>query len=108
MTQIINNTAARLQALPHLHAVPQEKLARMVFRTLLGALFVGLGLILLLLQIRILYATQDIAKLSLWLVLIGIGLLLLGASTWSTQIVITPLKVLITVFGEALTAWRQK
>lgn len=100
MSQLIDNTAARLQSLPHLQEVPQSKLARMIVRTLIGALFVVIGTGLLLLQIKLIYDSKDLSKLSLWLLCGGIFMIILGASTWSTQIVITPLKVITSVLAE--------
>jgi len=43
LNPIIENTAARLSTLEHLQAVPKEKLSKMIVRTLIGTIFVLLG-----------------------------------------------------------------
>lgn len=104
MTNLINITAARIQSLPDLQQVPPEKIAKMIMRTLIGTLFVVIGLLLLVIQISLLYKSQDIDKLSLWLLGGAVFMIILGATTWSSQIVLTPLKILSSFLREIVSA----
>jgi len=108
MLPIIETTATKLQSLPHLQAIPREKLSKMVVRTLVGAIFVLIGVGLMGLQVKLLYDSKDLAKLSLWLLGGGMFSIVLGASVWSTQLVITPLKIITDVLGTILDSIRKK
>jgi len=105
---LIDNTAAKLQTLPHLQSVPPEKLSKMIVRTLVGTLFVLLGVLFILLQVKLLYNSKDVAKLSLWLLGGGTFLVVLGATVWSSQLVITPLKVVLSLLGTVFDMIRGK
>jgi len=108
LNPIIENTAARLSTLEHLQAVPKEKLSKMIVRTLIGTIFVLLGVGLIALQVKLIYESKDLAKLSLWLLGGGTFLVVLGATIWSSQLVITPLKVITGILGGILDTVRKK
>lgn len=108
MNPIIENTVSRLQSSPHLQAIPAEKLSKMVARTLIGLIFVLLGVGLIALQVKLIYDSKDLAKLSLWLLGSGTFLLVLGATIWSTQLVVTPLKTITGILGGILDMIRKK
>ena len=108
MLPIIDNTVSRLQSSPHLQAIPKEKLSKMLVRTLVGTIFVLLGIGLVVLQVKLLYNDKDLARLSLWLLGGGTFLVVLGATIWSSQLVITPLKVITGILCGILDAIRKK
>lgn len=64
-----------------LHEVPEEKWPAMVRRTITGAVFIGFG----------------IAAAALWAMpwYVSAGAVLIGATTWSTQMVTGALKALV-------------
>lgn len=70
-----------IQRAVKLEAVPQERFSVMLQRTVLGLLLVGVG----------------IAGLAVWGMnhYLAVGLVLLGATTWSTQLVTGALKALV-------------
>lgn len=84
MTDPNSRTGATITAL---RAIPPEKFAVKAKRTIIGVGFAGLGGWL----IRI-GATRD--EVSLWLVGGGAGLILLGATVWSGELVLLPVKLL--------------
>lgn len=108
MLPIIDNTVSRLQSSPHLEAIPREKLSKMLVRTLVGTIFVILGVGLIALQVKLLYSDKDLARLSLWLLGGGTFLVVLGATIWSSQLVITPLRVITGILGGVLDSIRKK
>lgn len=108
MLPIIDNTVSRLQSSPHLQTIPREKLSKMLVRTLVGTIFVLLGIGLVVIQVKLIYDSKDIAKLSLWLLGGGTFLVVLGATIWSSQLVITPLRVITGVLGGVLDSIRKK
>jgi hypothetical protein len=72
--------------------VPREKFGAMVKRTILGGLFVVLG---------ILSATTF-----QWGAFYSVGLLVFGASLWSTQLVTHALLAMATPLRELRRAWK--
>ena len=74
-----------IQRAVKLEAVPAERFSVMLQRTMLGLLFVGLGL----------YLTVGAEGMKLY---VGVGLVLVGATTWSGQIVTGALKALVGPF----------
>lgn len=80
----------------------------MLVRTLVGTIFVLLGIGLVVIQVKLIYDSKDIAKLSLWLLGGGTFLVVLGATIWSSQLVITPLRVITGVLGGVLDSIRKK
>ena len=71
-----------IQRAVKLEAVPAERFSVMLQRTVLGVLLVGLGV----------YLCVDSEGMTLY---IGVGLVLLGATVWSTQVVTGALKALV-------------
>ena len=84
--------ATRVQKALNLEEVPSGKWSLMVQRTVLGVLFVGLGL--------------AGAVLWNWGVMYVIGMCLFGASLWSTQIVTHAMMALATPLRELRRAFK--
>lgn len=74
-----------IQKAVKLEAVPQERFSQMLQRTVLGLLFVGLGL----------YLVVGAEGMKLY---VGVGLVIVGATTWSGQVVTGALKALADPF----------
>lgn len=75
------NSSTVVQRAIQLHAVPKERWQTMVGRTIIGTLFVAIGLAgLILLDLN---------------VYVSLGLVLLGATTWSNQIITGSLMALL-------------
>lgn len=90
-TEKVNTT---IQRVIKLEDVPQKKFSHMMGRTLIGIMFIGLGV-------------EGMAKFNFpWWA--GLLCVLVGASTWSTQIVVGTLKALVSPFKDFLGAWRGK
>lgn len=97
-------TAVNLQAI---HPdIPVEKLGSMVGRTLIGALFVLVGLALLFLLVGLpAYSvmkagtTDGLKTIPLVIGFAGgVGMVILGATVWSSQLVARPLALVIASF----------
>ena len=65
--------------------IPRERVSTMIQRTLLGLLFVGLG-------VRLALASEGMT------LYIGVGLVIIGSTIWSTQLVTGALKALVVPF----------
>lgn len=86
--------------------IPAEKLGSMFARTIVGGLFVfaGIGLVFLLVALPAWTAFRAHTQPSFGLVTLGFGvglpiaLVLLGAQTWSSQLVAKPLALTIATF----------
>ncbi len=86
--------------------IPAERLEQKVLRTFIGALFilVGLGLLVALVVVPVVLAwkANDVAKLSILLLVVGLagglGMTVLGATVWSTELVASPLKLTVATF----------
>lgn len=78
------------RTLSGLKAIPKEKLADKVRKTVLGVFLAGLGIV----------ATWKLG--APWWVAVGSGLL--GATVWSGELVLSPLKLLGAV---VVDLWRQ-
>lgn len=104
MNRFVARTAAQLaQAHPE---IPPERRERLVGRTLLGALFVGLGAAILgalvLVPAILVWRSGNLDGFSVPLLLVGlsfgVGLSVLGATVWSTQLVSAPLELVVATF----------
>ncbi len=84
-----DKSATGLQKAVKMEAVPPEKWSTVLGRTIIGTLLVALGIV----GLAVLEMNHYLA----------IGLVLLGATTWSTQLVTNSIKALIT----PLAAWRR-
>jgi len=101
---LAQNTATQLAAVRP--DIPPERLEKKVLRTFIGSLFilVGLGLLAALVVVPVLLAwkAQDSAKLSILLLTVGLagglGMTVLGASVWSSELVAQPLKLTVATF----------
>lgn len=71
-----------IQKAVKLESVPAERFSVMVQRTILGLLFVGLGV----------YLCIGSEGVKLY---VGVGLVLVGGTTWSSQLVTGALKALV-------------
>ena len=89
MTKDQFNQTTRIQRAVKMHTVPAEKWPQMIQRTIIGTLFVGLGL-----------ASGFLLDWGKWP---SIGLTVLGATIWSTQVVKNALMALLTPFQ----AWKR-
>lgn len=86
--------------------IPVEKLGSMVGRTLIGALFVLVGLALLVLLVGLpaltalhAGATDGIKTIPVVIGFAGgVGMVILGATVWSSQLVARPLALTIAAF----------
>lgn len=74
-----------IQRAVKLEQVPAERFSVMLQRTVLGLLFVGLGV----------YLTIGAEGMKLY---VGVGLVLVGATTWSGQVVTGALRALVGPF----------
>jgi hypothetical protein len=83
-----------LQKVVDLQKVPSRKFGRMIQRTLLGGLLVVLGLV-------------GLAKFAMNHYLV-VGLVLLGATTWSQQLITGSLKALLKPFAAYRRAVRRR
>lgn len=88
-----NPRATKVQQALKMEQVPPEKWPKMVQRTILGALFIALGVV---------------GLQKGWDVHWVIGACVFGASVWSTQLVTHALLALVTPFKAFLGAWRKK
>ena len=75
------NSSTVVQRAIQLHAVPKERWQTMVGRTIIGTIFVALGL-----------AGFVVLDLNVY---VSIGLIVFGATTWSNQIITGSLMALI-------------
>ena len=89
MTKDEFNQTTTLQRAVKMHTVPTEKWPQMVQRTIIGTLFVGLGL-----------ASAFLLDWGKWP---SIGLVVLGSTIWSTQLVKNALLALLTPYK----AWKR-
>lgn len=89
MTKDEFNQTTRLQRAVKMHTVPKEKWTVLVQRTVLGVVFTGMGM--------------AGAVLFGWPMYVDIGLVLFGATIWSTQVVKGALLALIGPFK----AWKR-
>jgi hypothetical protein len=104
MRTLTQNTATRLAA--SRPDIPPERLEKKVLRTFIGSLFilVGLGLLAALVVVPVLLAwkAQDPAKLSILLVVVGLagglGMTVLGATVWSSELVAHPIELTVATF----------
>lgn len=83
-----------------LKAIPRERLATKLKRTVLGVGFAGLGGFMVIRQIG--------GTPSLTLVFVGIALCVLGATVWSTELMAAPIKIVVASVRDALNAVRGK
>ena len=105
-------TITNLQAIHP--SIPAEKLGSMFARTIVGGLFVfaGIGLVFLLVALPAWTAFRAHTQPSFGLVTLGFGvglpiaLVLLGAQTWSSQLVAKPLALTIATFKSVWQAVR--
>ena len=81
-----------IQRAVNLEEVPRERFGAMIKRTILGGLFVVLG---------ILSATKF-----QWGAFYSVGLLVFGSSLWSTQLVTHALMAMATPLRELRRAWK--
>jgi hypothetical protein len=107
LKKITVQTAANLRALVP-SAVPDDRLEHKVLRTFIGALFVivGVGVLLALVLVPVLlsWKAQSAKELSLALTVLGLagglGMVVLGATVWSSDLVQHPLALTVaTVKG---------
>lgn len=91
MTQDLNNSTITQRAL-NLHEVPPEKWQSMALRTVIGTVFFVLGLGLLGFM---LYVFNETKNLSVILLGCGIASILVGTTTWSSQIIVNSLMALV-------------
>ena len=89
MTKDQFNQTTRMQRAVNLHTVPPEKWPAMVQRTVLGLLFIAVGM--------------AGAFLLAWPMTVDLGAILLGATIWSTQMVKGALMALL----EPFKAWKR-
>lgn len=89
MTKDQFNQTSTIQRAVGLHAVPAEKWPQMLQRTITGLIFVGLGL-----------ASAFFLDWGKWP---SIGLVVLGSTVWSTQLVKGALMALLTPYK----AWKR-
>ena len=109
---IATHTVANLQA--YHPEIPAEKLGSMFARTVVGGLFVlaGVGLVFLLVALPAWTAFRAHTQPSFGLTTLGFGvglpiaLVLLGAQTWSSQLVAKPLALTIATFKSVWQAVR--
>lgn len=74
--------------------IPTEKAGVMIQRTVVGALIAGVGVVGLLKF-----------EMNHWL---ATGMILLGATTWSTQVVTGAMKALVEPLAALFNVWRGK
>jgi drug/metabolite transporter (DMT)-like permease len=86
-----------------MEAVPKQKWTSMVGRTLLGALFAGLGVYLVVAETMRANKGGDLTQ---WVIYAGIGLVLLGATVWSSQVVKQALVALVSPIKALKAAWK--
>lgn len=112
---VVTNTASRLVAGPLAElgaAAGRAKVERMVARTLIGALLVAVGLSVLALLVLLpaLDAWRRQTSPSVVVLILGlcfgVGLVVLGATVWSTQLVREPLVVIVATFRGIWDAYR--
>lgn len=82
----------RTQQVLGLHQVPKDKWRRMVARTAIGLVFIGLG------------CAGGYLKDWDWKVVVA--LVVVGASTWSTQVVTSTLMALVQPLKTIRAVWR--
>ena len=92
-----------IQRAVRLEAVPPERFAAMVGKTLLGLIFAAVGVGLLYGMVRAYLASN---VLSIPLLATGGGFLLVGATIWSGQLVAGALKALLGPFKAYKRAMR--
>ena len=88
--------AGRTQQMLGLHAVPKEKFGAMLVRTGIGGLFVLIGIGVLGVAGYVVVVNQAITLLALIAGAVGLGFLLIGATVWSSQIVVSAMKALMS------------
>ena len=79
--------------------IPIDKQSTVIGRTVIGLLFVGLGIWLLYVMIAIMRATQNAAP-NLWMFGGGLASIVIGATTWSTKIVSAPFKFAVALLRD--------
>lgn len=84
-----------------MRAIPPEKRSVVVGRTLIGTLFVALGVWLLYAMIASMRATNSVAP-NLWMFGGGLGSIVIGATTWSTKIVSAPFRFAVALLRDVV------
>jgi drug/metabolite transporter (DMT)-like permease len=92
-----------LQRALQMEEVPKKKWTGMVGRTLLGALFAGLGVYLVVTETLRASKGSDPTQ---WVIYTGVGLVLLGATVWSTQVVKQAMLALVSPIKALKAAWK--
>lgn len=90
-----------------LKRIPPEKRSVVFGRTVIGLLFVGLGVWLLYTMIALMRVTANAAP-NLWMFGGGLSAIVIGATTWSTKIVSTPFKFAIALLRDVTDIVRGK
>lgn len=85
------------QITAQLSAIPKEKLSRKILKTVIGALFAALGFYLI-------YTEAKHPPVSVTVLLIGIGLVMVGATVWAGEIVTAPLRIVLALVRDAFAA----
>lgn len=107
LEQLTTQTVSALKdAKPALQQIPDDKLGMMLGRTVIGALFVLVGIALLVLLVGFpaygalhTGSTDGVKTIPLVIGFAGgVGMVILGATVWSSQLVAKPLALVIASF----------
>lgn len=88
-----------------LRRIPPERLRQKVTRTLLGSGFVLAGAWLVSRAVR---QVEHQHPLNLWIFGTGVGLVVLGATIWSSELVLMPLKLVLALVRDVADIVRGK
>lgn len=97
------NESTRIQRAIKLDDVPPEKWSTMAARTVIGTLFFLSGGAMVTLTLLAYYRERDLSTV---LLLSGMALMMVGATTWSSQIITGSLKALLGPFKAYRRAWK--
>lgn len=86
---------ATQQVTANLAAIPKEKLGKKLLKTVVGLIFVPLGIWLVVIQARR-------ESPSVTLILIGLAVIVVGATIWAGEIVMAPLKYVIALVKDVV------
>lgn len=92
------------QVKAQLAAIPRERFVGKAVRTFFGLLFVGLGVAMVWLALSELHHSHT--TVDRWLLGGGVGAMVLGATIWSSELVLAPLKLLLAFAGDVLAMVR--